>query len=33
MDRVRWQALPSHASAIWRAVAREAIPLLDQEAA
>jgi hypothetical protein len=33
MDRAHWQALPSHASAIWRAVAREAIPLLDQEAA
>jgi len=33
MDRARWQALPSHASAIWGAVAREAIPLLDQEAA
>jgi predicted nucleotidyltransferase len=28
MDRSRWQALPSHASAIWRAVAREALPLL-----
>ena len=33
MDRARWQALPSHASAIWRAVAREAIPLLQLEAA
>ena len=33
MDRARWQALPADASAIWRAVAREAIPLLDQEAA
>jgi predicted nucleotidyltransferase len=33
MDRARWQALPSHASALWRAVAREAIPLLDQEEA
>lgn len=33
MDRARWQALPGDASAIWRAVAREAIPLLDPEAA
>ena len=33
MDRARWQALPSHASAIWRAVAQEAIPLLELEAA
>jgi predicted nucleotidyltransferase len=33
MDRARWQALPADASAIWRAVAREAIPLLDPEAA
>jgi hypothetical protein len=33
MDRARWQALPSHASAIWRAVAQEAIPLLEPEAA
>jgi predicted nucleotidyltransferase len=32
MDRARWQALPSHASAIWRAVAQEAIPLLELEA-
>ena len=31
MDRARWQSLPSHASAIWRAVAREAIPLLQLE--
>jgi predicted nucleotidyltransferase len=33
MDRACWQSLPADASAIWRAVAREAIPLLDPEAA
>ncbi|MFM7753615.1 MAG: nucleotidyltransferase domain-containing protein [Cyanobium sp.] len=33
MDRARWRALPTHASAIWRAVAQEAIPLLRLEAA
>ena len=28
MDRTAWQKLPNHDSAIWRAVARDAIPLL-----
>ncbi|MFZ9560605.1 MAG: nucleotidyltransferase domain-containing protein [Vulcanococcus sp.] len=31
MDREHWQALPTHPSAIWRAVAQQAIPLLGQQ--
>ena len=31
MNREQWQALPSHPSAIWRAVAEQAIPLLGQQ--
>ena len=31
MDRKQWQALPIHPSAIWRAVAEQAIPLLEQQ--
>ena len=30
MDRKAWQRLPNHDSAIWRAVARDAIPLLGK---
>lgn len=30
MDRTAWQKLPNHESAIWRAVARDAIPLLGK---
>ena len=30
MDRTAWQKLPNHDSAIWRAVARDAIPLLGK---
>ena len=30
MDRTAWQKLPNHDSAIWRAVARDAIPLLGE---
>ena len=30
-DRDRWQALPTHASPIWRAVAQEALPLLAED--
>jgi predicted nucleotidyltransferase len=33
MDRARWQALSTHASAIWRTAAQEAIPLLKLKAA